>query len=109
MKRKQKQALYNLVAVVTVVLAVIGVRLCAHYVACDASVAADSITVHQGATQNDTATNATDPVVSGAGAAEKSKAEKSQGKRGGMRAKKEKKERSRPLERSFLDEEIPVE
>ena len=107
MIRKQKQALYNLVAVVTLVLAVIGVRLCAHYVACDASVAADSITGHQGAAQNDTATNATDSVVSGA--AEKSKAEKSQGKRGGMRAKKEKKERSRPLERSFLDEEIPVE
>lgn len=107
MKRKQKQALYNLVAVVTVVLAVIGVRLCAHYVACDTSVPADSIPVNQGAIQNDTTTSATDSVVSGA--AEKSKAEKSRDKRGGTRAKKEKKERSRPLERSFLDEEIPTE
>lgn len=88
-KGKNRRAWLNLATVVLVALAFIGVRMCVHY-------GADSGAVR--AVETDTTRVAADTV-----AAQKPAKEK--------RPKKEKPRKTvaKPIERSFLDEDVPTE
>lgn len=88
-KGKNRRAWLNLATVVLVALAFIGVRMCVHY-------GADSGAV--GAVETDTTRVAADTV-----AAQKPAKEKRQKK------EKPRKTVAKPIERSFLDEDVPTE
>lgn len=89
-KGKNRRAWLNLATVVLVALAFIGVRMCVHYGADSGAVAA---------VETDTTTAAADTVA----APQKPAKEKRQKK------EKPRKTVAKPIERSFLDEDIPTE